>query len=307
MADFVGHPFVQALAWTLVHFLWQGAAIGIVALALMRSSRLPWTRYAIGVGALAAMLIAPVVTLLVQLSVSIVADAEVSLASALAPTGGVTLPSVATEAGGALASGVPDIMFAAIVGVWLAGVGVFGLRLAGGWLVARRVARQAVRPAAAEIQRLALAVGERLGVRRAVAVLESSLVAVPVMVGWLKPVIVLPAAALAGLTPDQLESLIAHELAHVRRHDFLVNLLQSIVEALLFYHPAVWWVSRRVRMERERCCDDVTVGVCDRLVYAEALKELAAMASPRFALAATDGDLLSRIRRVLGHADDQTG
>ena len=305
MADFVGHPFVQALAWTLVHFLWQGAAIGIVALVLMRSSRLPWTRYAIGVGALAAMLIAPVVTLLVQLSVSIVADAEVSLASALASTAGATLPIVATDASGALASGVPDVMFAAIVGIWLSGVGVFGLRLAGGWLVARRVARQAVRPAAAEIQRLAIAVGERLGVRRAVTVLESSLVAVPVMVGWLKPVIVLPAAALAGLTPDQLESLLAHELAHVRRHDFLVNLLQSVVEAVLFYHPAVWWVSRRVRMERERCCDDVTVGVCDRLVYAEALKELAAMASPRFALAATDGDLLSRIRRVLGHADDQ--
>ncbi|HVQ42899.1 MAG TPA: M56 family metallopeptidase [Vicinamibacterales bacterium] len=307
MADFVGHPFVQALAWTLVHFLWQGAAIGIVALVLMRSSRLPWTRYAIGVGALAAMLIAPVVTLLVQLSVSIVADAEVSLASALASTAGATLPIVATDGGGALVTGVPDIMFAAIVGIWLAGVGVFGLRLAGGWLVARRVARQAVRPAAAEIQRLAVAVGERLGVRRAVTVLESTLVAVPVMVGWLKPVIVLPAAALAGLTPDQLESLLAHELAHVRRHDFLVNLLQSIVEALLFYHPAVWWISRRVRMERERCCDDVTVGVCDRLVYAEALKELAAMASPRFALAATDGDLLSRIRRVLGHADDQAG
>jgi beta-lactamase regulating signal transducer with metallopeptidase domain len=307
MADFVGHPFVQALAWTLVHFLWQGAAIGIVALALMRSSRLPWTRYAIGVGALAAMFIAPIVTLLVQLSVSIVADAEVSLAAALASTAGATLPSVATDAGGALASGVPDIMSAAIVGVWLAGVGVLGLRLAGGWFVARRVARQAVRPAAAEIQRLAIAVGERLGVRRAVTVLESSLVAVPVMVGWLKPVIVLPAAALAGLTPDQLESLLAHELAHVRRHDFLVNLLQSIVEALLFYHPAVWWVSRRVRIERERCCDDVAVGVCDRLVYAEALKELAAMASPRFALAATDGDLLSRIRRDLGHADDQAG
>ena len=307
MADFVGHPFVQALAWTLVHFLWQGAAIAIVALVLMRSSRLPWTRYAIGVGALAAMLVAPVVTLLLQISVSIVADAEGSLASALAPIAGATLPGVATDSSGALASGVPDIMFAAIVGLWLAGVGVFGLRLAGGWLVARRVARQAVRPAAAEIQRLALAVGERLGVRRAVTVLESSLVAVPVMVGWLKPVIVLPAAALAGLTPDQLESLLAHELAHVRRHDFLVNLLQSVVEALLFYHPAVWWVSRRVRMERERCCDDVTVGVCDRLVYAEALKELAAMASPRFALAATDGDLLSRIRRVLGHADDQAG
>ena len=106
MADFVGHPFVQALAWTLVHFLWQGAAIGIVTLVLMRSSRLPWTRYAIGVGALAAMLIAPIVTLLVQLSVSIVADAEI-LAGVRprGPRAGATLSNVATDVSGALAFG----------------------------------------------------------------------------------------------------------------------------------------------------------------------------------------------------------
>lgn len=306
MADFVGQPLVQALAWTLVHFFWQGAAIAVLAFVLMRSSRLPGTRYAIGAGALAAMLVAPIVTLLIEMSASIVIDAQLTLASAL-PSASATFASAGADNGATLGPSLPDTALAFIVGVWFAGVVAFSLRLAGGWLVARRVAREAVRPAAAEIQRLALAVGARLGVRRAVMVLESSVVAVPVMVGWLKPVIVLPAAALAGLTPDQLESLIAHELAHVRRHDFLVNLLQSIVEALLFYHPAVWWMSRRVRMERERCCDDVTVGVCDRLVYAEALKELATMASPRFALAATDGDLLSRIRRVLGQADDEAG
>lgn len=307
MADFVGQPLIQALAWTLVHFLWQGAAIAMLAFVLMRASRLPATRYAIGAGALAAMLVAPVVTLLLEMSASIVADAQLTLASALPSTSATTLANAGADYGATFGPSLPDATLAVIVGVWLAGVVAFSLRLAGGWLVARRVAQRAVRPASAEIQRLALEVGARLGVRRAVMVLESSVVAVPVMVGWLKPVIVLPAAALAGLTPDQLESLIAHELAHVRRHDFLVNLLQSIVEALLFYHPAVWWVSRRVRMERERCCDDVTVGVCDRLVYAEALKELATMASPRFALAATDGDLLSRIRRVLGQADDEAG
>jgi len=306
MAEFIGHPMVQALAWTLVHFLWQGAGIAIVALALMSASRVPWTRYAIGAGALAAMLVAPVVTLFVQLSVSIVADAQASLASALVSAAPGTIAGVTAGGNGVAPAAIPNSILAAIVGVWLAGVGVFGLRLAGGWVVARRVARQAVRPAAAEIQRVAMAVAERLGVRRAVTVLESSLVAVPVLVGWLKPVIVLPTAALAGLTPDQLESLLAHELAHVRRHDFLVNLLQSVVEALLFYHPAVWWLSRRVRMERERCCDDLAVGVCDRLVYAEALKEMAAMSSPRLALAATDGDLVSRIRRVLGQPDDRS-
>ena len=181
MADFVGQPLLQALAWTLVHFLWQGAAIAMLAFVLMRWSRMPGTRYAIGAAALAAMLLAPVVTLLLQLSASIVADAQRSLASALPVPSVATLAAAGAEDGGALA---PDRTLAVIVGVWLAGVVVFSLRLAGGWLVARRVARRAVRPAAAEIQRLALAVGARLGVRRAVRVLESSVIAVPVMVGW---------------------------------------------------------------------------------------------------------------------------
>ena len=103
------------------------------------------------------------------------------------------------------------------------------------------------------------------------------------MVGWLNPVVLLPASALSGLTPTQIEALLAHELAHVRRHDYLVNLLQSVVETLLFYHPAVWWVSAHVRAEREHCCDDLAVAVCDRLVYVTALADLAAMTStPRW-------------------------
>jgi multidrug resistance efflux pump len=122
-------------------------------------------------------------------------------------------------------------------------------------------------------------------------------------VGWLKPTIVFPVAALAGLSPAQIEALLAHELAHVRRHDYLVNLLQSFVEVVLFYHPAIWWLSRRVRIERELCCDDEAVGICDRLVYATALTDLAAMRAPRVALAATGGDLLARVRRILGREE----
>ena len=134
-----------------------------------------------------------------------------------------------------------------------------------------------------------------------VEILESAAVAVPTLVGWVKPVVLLPAAALAGLTAVQLEAILAHELAHVRRHDYLVNLLQSIVETLLFYHPAVWWVSAEVRAEREHCCDDLAIAVCgDRLVYVSALAELTSIERQVFALAATDGSLLTRVRRILG-------
>jgi hypothetical protein len=118
-------------------------------------------------------------------------------------------------------------------------------------------------------------------------------------------VVLLPAAALAGLSPRQIEALLAHELAHVRRHDYLVNLLQSAAETLLFYHPAVWWVSRQVRKEREDCCDDLALTVCaDRALYAATLTDVAAMAvTPSIALAATDGSLVHRVGRILGQVD----
>jgi beta-lactamase regulating signal transducer with metallopeptidase domain len=309
MADLVQHPVIQALAWALVHFVWQGAAIGLAAFVAFRVVRASasW-RYAIGVGALVAALAAPVATFIALIdnpaqpaSAGATLTPDVNQASTVARQ---TLSAAEPAAAGtAPALGIgPEALGLAVVG-WMFGVAFFTIRLLGGWVVARRMARQAVRPAAAHIQALAARVAERLALKRAVAVLESSAVVVPVMVGWLKPTIVLPVAALAGLTPTQVEALLAHELAHVRRHDYLVNLLQSAAEALLFYHPVVWWLSRRIRIERELCCDDLAVGVCDRLVYATALTDLAAMTSPRVALAATDGDLLGRVRRILGHDD----
>jgi HEAT repeat protein len=123
------------------------------------------------------------------------------------------------------------------------------------------------------------------------------------VIGWLHPVILLPASALTGLTPQQLEAIIAHELAHIRRHDYLINLLQALIEALLFYHPAVWWVSRQIRQEREHCCDDLAVTVCgDARAYARALLEMEQLraAGPHLAMAANGGSLLPRIQRLVG-------
>jgi hypothetical protein len=146
-------------------------------------------------------------------------------------------------------------------------------------------------------------IAEGLSVRRRVRLLLSSRLDTPVVAGWLRPAILLPAAALTGLTPEQLRAVLAHELAHIRRHDFLVNLLQGAVESLLFYHPAVWWLSARIRAEREHCCDDLAIEVCgDRLLYARALVELeqSRHSAPAVAVAATGGELARRIRRVLG-------
>jgi uncharacterized protein involved in exopolysaccharide biosynthesis len=149
----------------------------------------------------------------------------------------------------------------------------------------------------------------RLGVSRPVRLLKSALVEVPTVIGWLRPVILLPAVSLTGLTPGQLEALLAHELAHVRRLDYLVNAFQCLVETLMFYHPVAWWISRYVREERENCCDDLVIKVCgDRLAYARALATMEGLRGelPELAFAASGGSLLNRIRRLLG-ASSETG
>src|SRR3954468_23392237 len=142
---------------------------------------------------------------------------------------------------------------------------------------------------------------QAVGVRRTIRVFQSALTDVPLVVGWIRPVILVPVCALTNLNILQLEALLAHELAHIRRFDYLVNLMQTAVETLLFYHPAVWWLGKQIRDERENCCDDIAVAVCgNTLVYATALAELeqSRVASARFAMAASNGSLLNRIRRL---------
>ena len=189
------------------------------------------------------------------------------------------------------------------VSVWLAGVALLTLRLFSGWMWVQRMKSHGARPAPEALQTAAERLMRRLHIGRAVRLLESTSVSVPTVIGWLKPVVLLPTSALAGLAPNQMEAILAHELAHIRRHDYIVNLFQTVVETLLFYHPAVWWLSRRIRAERENCCDDLAVSLCgDPVAYAAALAELEGLRSTtgELVLAATGGSLLQRVRRLLG-------
>jgi len=296
--------WAQDLAWTLVHFIWQGAAIGLAAFLLLRAARLTApVRYAVGTAALAVMLAAPIVTFLVLQSQPAPADRVVRNPQVLAPPDvriAADVPAPQPTDSTILPGGDwRPLVSSLIIVVWLAGVVALSVRLLGGWLVARRLVTRAVRPAVPEIGALARRLAGRLRLDRMVRLFESAAVAVPVTIGWLKPVVLLPAAAMTGLSMAQIEALLAHELAHVRRYDYLVNLLQSAVETLLFYHPAVWWISRLVRTEREHCCDDIAIHVCDRVVYVTALSDLAAIGTPRVVMAATAGSLLCRVRRIL--------
>ena len=301
LRDVLQQPFAQALAAALEHFLWQGAVLGLALAAAIRLLR-PGARlrYVMGVATLAAMALAPVATLAVVSAdrPSGVATAFTASLQAAAQTGAVT--GTAAEPASSRWTG-PGIVVAA----WVIGVLAFSLRLLGGWVMTRQLVARTRDRASAEIRWLADRLSRELALGRHVEIFESPAIVVPMLIGWIAPVIILPTAALAGLAPAQLEALIAHELAHVRRHDYLVNLLQSVVETLLFFHPAVWWVSRDVRESREHCCDDLVIGLCDRVVYASALADLAALVrGPRLALAATDGSLVNRVRRILGGRDD---
>jgi beta-lactamase regulating signal transducer with metallopeptidase domain len=190
-----------------------------------------------------------------------------------------------------------------LVAAWFAGVILLSIRFVGGLIVAERLKRYEASPLLEQWQKKLSTLAKQLRVSVPVRLCESVLVQVPTVIGWMRPVILVPATALTGLSPEQLEALLAHELAHIRRYDYLVNLMQTAVETLLFYHPAVWWVSGQIRQEREHCCDDLAVAACGSvLVYARALAELEQLRSvaPQLAVAANGGSLLERIQRLVG-------
>jgi bla regulator protein blaR1 len=187
-----------------------------------------------------------------------------------------------------------------LVGAWLACVAALALRSALGLAWIARARRSGGRNAHWQ-QRLAH-LAARLGIRRAVSLRIVEALASPITAGWWRPVVLMPAALVARMPPELLEALLAHELAHVRRHDFLVNLLQNVVEILLFYHPAVWWLSRRIRHERELIADSIAAGLTGeprRLALALSELEKMQFATQRLALAADGGDLAQRIRQLV--------
>src|SRR4029078_7671312 len=180
---------------------------------------------------------------------------------------------------------------------------VSSARLMGGLAKTRKITRHATSGASRALVLRVEKLCERLGITRAIRLLESTAIDVPLVVGAIRPVIVVPASLITGLTPLQLDMLLAHELAHIRRHDYLINLLQTVLETLLFYHPAARWISDRAREERENCCDDLAVAMCggDAGQYTSTLLVLEESRHQGFGLAAarTSGSLLRRAERLI--------
>ena len=297
MSESVLSAVVESLGWALLHFAWQGALVaalfGVARLVLHGAS--PRVRLWAGYAALLALALAPAATFLRHLSQSL--SAPVASAQALVPA---SVGEAAATAGRLVSI---ETLLPWLVAAWFAGVLVLSVRGFRQWRALRRLCTAAL-PCEPDWQERLAAMCRRMGVRQRVQLRECALVVAPMVVGWLKPVILLPAGLVLRLPREQVELLLAHELAHVRRLDYLANLLQMVLETALFYHPAVHWVSRCVRDDREQCCDDLVTGrYAGRLDYARALLSLAeSYTGPRVdpAVAATGGALLARIERIVG-------
>lgn len=314
-------PVIAPVTWAMVHFLWQGGivAAALAAILALRRRSSAASRYRFSCCALLLLVALPVLTV-TQYNGSgsgrpaasqsffgdLVAQPPVATGESLIEEKTVA-GSFAVNSTSFLPTlyGLRPWIFVS----WLAGVLVLSVIHVTGWRRIQRLKTFRTEAAPAEWQETAERLCVRLGIRRAVRILTSACVQVPTVIGWLSPVVLIPLGAFTGMHPDQLRSILIHELAHIQRRDYLVNLLQVVAETLLFFHPAVWWVSRQIRRERELCCDDVAVALTEsRATYVRALVCLEELRyrHPDFALRADGGSLSRRVRRLAGGHKMQT-
>ena len=298
------------LGLTLIHSLWQGAAIAVVLAILLRKVQSSTGRYAASCAAMLGFAIAAGITFLLL-------PTPAPAPRPFSPVIQVQLPITPVQATSArlapLAPLAPPIhrrsfdpiQFAGFA--WLTGAVFVACWHLLGWLWMRRFLRRDLQPNLQQgiplhLQDMLARLCARLGIRRSIRFMESALLNVPCVIGVFRPVILLPLGLLNELSPDQIEAILIHELAHIRRHDYLVNLLQVVLESLLFYHPATWWISAQIRRERENCCDDIAAGRFTPRQYASALLALEQRRwpMPGALVAADGGSLLMRVQRLLG-------
>jgi beta-lactamase regulating signal transducer with metallopeptidase domain/beta-lactamase class D len=319
---------VHQIGWSLIHSLWQDALLGLALAAALKllSRAKPQSRYFIACLALAAMLILPVITTYVlhtrQASpLGIVVDDDPAAGASVESS----LRNIRTDGNERIAvttkndwinlaiaetrntSERVEKFLPWLILLWLVGVFIYAVKLGGGLFWTAKLRKMTVKISNPKLDDLVNKLTSQLSIKRKIKIYESSLINVPMTVGWIYPFILIPPSSLLGLTPFQLQTIISHELIHIKRYDFLINFLQRVVETLLFYHPAVIWTSRRIREEREYVCDDLTLAFCrDSVGYARALTKIARFQNKaeQLTLAATGGELKDRIYRLVSNSQN---
>lgn len=312
---------MQALGWTLVHFCWQAAVIALLyrLLDTVFANTRSHTRYAFALAATMSMAIIAVATFGYEAtrlmpSVSFTTGVGQPLQAAtehnsvsLAPTDTTGIIGYGNHSQLQL---LQSTSFARVLPwvdlFWLTGVLALSLRMLGGWVLVRRLRLSAGTATSQEVHAMFSNLLDKLGIQSKVELLLHGKISGPLAMGIVRPIVLLPVSALAHLDPEQLEAVLAHELAHILRRDYLWNMIQTVVETLFFFHPAVWWLGGRTRQLRELCCDDIALSCCnDPVVFATALLRLEEHRSlyPNLAMALDGHDsrssLKGRIIRIL--------
>lgn len=318
--EYLGGDFIYALGWTLIHSIWQvGVVAVVVALLMMRiDPRKSNVRYTIFMGGLLAAPVLSIITFFrlfngvesAATSTSVVADNPYINDAFSAMSGNIINPGTWDLVMNFLRPGPHNLQYLVII--WFTGVLILSIRFMGGVWAIRRLRGSASKDIPKEWRDRLNALSGSLGIRRIVQMAESARVTVPMTAGWLKPIILLPVGMLTNMPAAHVEMILLHELSHIRRHDYLMNVIQGMVEIVFFYHPAAWWLSDGARTEREHCCDDRVLSLKgDPLAYAKALHAAAAAIKPKrglsesiipktgLAITGENGELLERIHRIL--------
>ncbi len=302
---------IEAIGWAIFHSLWQGALISIVLgiAILIIDSKSAKFRYALSITSLLLLCAASTITFInVYHPQTSVTSVEV-IKSNTYTQAETNYFILSTDSPNVLSSMIKEIQkyfsgyLPIIVTLWFAGLLIFSLRFLGGVIYVQRLKTRGIYSLDRNYEKYINSLLERVGIKRLVNVYESALIKVPAAIGYLKPVILFPLGMISGLPQNQVEAIIAHEIAHIKRYDFLVNFLQTLVETIFFYHPSVWWISKISRIERENCCDDIAVELCgDSLTYSKALINIQQMRGHEtsFVLAAigNKNQLFRRIKRM---------
>lgn len=287
-----------AVGWSVVHFLWQGAVIGLLAAGVLSGLRrhTARARYAAACLAMLAALATFVGTFLTLL------PRTTASAFPSGVVGDIDLVETAVTASAPHSGGIAEFLAWA----WVAGIVFLSMRFIRQWRIAYRLKTCQIFAPDARWTRLFESVKAELGAAPAVRMLRSGLAETPMVVGWLSPIVLVPTAALTSLTPDQLRVILIHELSHIRRYDHLANMVQGVIEIILFFHPVTWWLSGQIRVEREHCCDDTSVctsgsprTLAEALLHLESLRLTTTDVTSNTTLAASGGPLMRRITRLL--------
>lgn len=268
MSEFVSmiDPVLRSTGWMLIHSLWQGLVIGGIAFLLIRfATARSEHSYKVLVGALSLFLIVCAATFAYYITNdSSSVHQPIQIATESQENVVIVATTGAEESGEQFAfiTGFLNTHITSIVYIWLAGLFFFGLRFFSGLFELRKI-KASAQYVSHNVMARANEIVDKMMIKKGVSIFQSAIVKSPMVIGHLKPMVIFPLGMLSGIPAGHLEAILAHEMAHIKRYDYLVNIMQSVVEVLFFYHPVVWWMSNKIRDEREHCCDDIAVAYCN--------------------------------------------